>query len=182
MNVLRVFEPSPPEGQAPVEWLLLTTEPVASISQILRVVDFYRDRWLVQEFFKALKTGCSLEKRQSGSYQALLKVTALLVPIAYRLLLLRSLERKNPQGPALAFFDAVDLHLMRMDDATRGMPEIDSLATALSYLARMGGHLKHNGPPGWITLGRGFEKLLSLRKGWELAQTFRFEGQNVITG
>jgi hypothetical protein len=47
-------------------------------------------------------------------------------------------------------------------------------------LARMGGHLKHNGPPGWVILGRGFEKLLSLRKGWEMAQTLRFEAQDVI--
>lgn len=180
LNVVRVFEPSPPEGEEPVEWLLLTTEPVDTMPQILRVVDFYRARWLVEEYFKALKTGCSLEKRQSGSYQALVKVTALLAPVAYRLLLLRSLERQDPQGPASAFFDAVDLQLLRMDDATRGLPEIDSLATALHYLARMGGHLKHNGPPGWITLGRGFEKLLSLRRGWEIAQTLRFEGQDVI--
>jgi hypothetical protein len=131
---------------------------------------------------QALKTGCSLEKRQSGSYQALVKVTALLAPVAYRLLLLRSLERQNPRGPAAAFFDAVDLQLMRMDEATRGLPEIDSLTTALHYMARMGGHLKHNGPPGWIILGRGSEKRLALRKGWDLAQMLRLEGQLVING
>jgi hypothetical protein len=98
------------------------------------------------------------------------------------LLLLRSLQRQNPQGPAATFFDAVDLQLMRIDDTTRGLPAIDSLATAFQYLARMGGHLKHNGPPGWLILGRGFEKLLSLRRGWGAAQTLRFEGQNVING
>lgn len=182
LNVVRVFEPSPPDGEEPVEWLLLTTEPVDTMPQILRVVDFYRARWLVEEYFKALKTGCSLEKRQSGSYQALVRVTALLVPVAYRLLLLRSLERQHPKGPAATFFDAVDLQLMRIDDATRGLPAIDSLTTAFQYLARMGGHLKHNGPPGWIILARGFEKLLSLRRGWEAAQILRFEGQNVING
>jgi hypothetical protein len=160
--------------------MLLTTEPLDTMPRILRVVDHYRARWLVEEYFKALKTGCSLEKRQSGSYQALVKVTALLVPVAYRLLLLRSLERQNPQSSAAVFFDAVDVQLMRMDDSTPGLPEIDSLAAALQYLARMGGHLKHNGPPGWITLGRGFEKLLSLRRGWDAAQTLRLERQYVI--
>jgi hypothetical protein len=180
LNVVRVFEPSPPEGEEPVEWMLLTTEPLDTMPRILRVVDHYRARWLVEEYFKSLKTGCSLEKRQSGSYQALVKVTALLVPVAYRLLLLRSLERQNPQSSAAVFFDAVDVQLMRMDDSTPGLPEIDSLAAALQYLARMGGHLKHNGPPGWITLGRGFEKLLSLRRGWDAAQTLRLERQYVI--
>lgn len=118
--------------------MLLTTEPVTTMPQLLRVVGHYRARWLVEEYFKALKTGCSLEKRQSGSYQALVKVTALLAPVAYRLLLLRSLERQNPSGPASTFFDPVDLKLMCMDDATRGLASIDSLATALQYLARMG--------------------------------------------
>lgn len=69
-------------SEAPVEWLLLTTEPVDTLAQILRVVDHYCARWLIEDYFKALKTGCSLEKRQSGSYHALTKVTALLAPLA----------------------------------------------------------------------------------------------------
>lgn len=180
VHVVRAWELSPPKDEAPIEWLLLTTEPVDTIAQILRVVDHYRARWLIEDYFKALKTGCSLEKRQSGSYQALTKITALLAPVAYRLLLLRGLERQNPTGSASAFFDEVDLALMQMDDATSGMPPLDSLAAALRYLARMGGHLKHNGPPGWITLGRGFEKLLALRRGWEAAQTLRFAKKDLI--
>jgi len=122
VHVVRAWEPSPPKDEAPIEWLLLTTEPVDTIAQILRVVDHYRARWLIEDYFKALKTGCSLEKRQSGSYQALTKITALLAPVAYRLLLLRGLERQNPTGSASAFFDEVDLALMQMDDATSGMP------------------------------------------------------------
>jgi hypothetical protein len=33
--------------------------------------DLYHRRWLVEEYFKALKTGCSLERRQVESYSAL---------------------------------------------------------------------------------------------------------------
>lgn len=63
-NLVHVWEPEPPAGEVPVEWKLLTTEPVETIDQILAVVDAYRARWLIEELFKALKTGCSFEKRQ----------------------------------------------------------------------------------------------------------------------
>ncbi len=33
----------------------------------------------------------------------------------------------------------------------------------------LGGHLKHNGELGWITLGRGFDKLLMMELGWMAA-------------
>ena len=40
----------------PVDWLLLTSEPIDTDEQILEVVDIYRARWLIEEYFSALKT------------------------------------------------------------------------------------------------------------------------------
>jgi len=37
-------------------------------------------------------------------------------------------------------------------------------------LAALGGHLRSNGPPGWMVLGRVYEKLLVLEQGWIAAQ------------
>jgi hypothetical protein len=37
-------------------------------------------------------------------------------------------------------------------------------------LAALGGHLRSNGPPGWIVLGRAYEKLLVLEQGWIAAR------------
>ena len=37
-------------------------------------------------------------------------------------------------------------------------------------LAALGGHLRSNGPPGWNVLGRAYEKLLVLERGWVAAQ------------
>jgi hypothetical protein len=48
----------------PVDWLLYTTEPIDSAEDVLRIVDFYRARWSIEEFFKALKTGCAFQSRQ----------------------------------------------------------------------------------------------------------------------
>ena len=99
MNVVRVWETDPPRGQPAVQWVLLTSEKIGSAAALQRVVDIYRKRWLIEEYFKALKTGCSLEKRQVGSFDALQKVRALLAPIAYRLLRLRALHRHAEDAP-----------------------------------------------------------------------------------
>jgi hypothetical protein len=30
----------------------------------------------------------------------------------------------------------------------------------------LGGHIKHNGPPGWQTLAAGYMELLTFERGW----------------
>ena len=169
INVVRVWEPKPPAGQPAVEWVLFTTEKTSSPRALERVVDIYRRRWTIEEYFKALKTGCSLEKRQVESYGALCKVLALFVPIAYRLLLLRGLERMDSAAPALRAFSRTDLDIMANAPSNQALGPPRTVADALAHLARLGGHIKNNGPPGWQTLSWGYEKLLTLRLGWEMA-------------
>ena len=60
---------------------MLTTEETATASALERIVEIYRRRWTIEEYFKALKTGCSLEKRQVESYDAPREILALFVPI-----------------------------------------------------------------------------------------------------
>jgi hypothetical protein len=169
VNVVRVWEPEPPRGQPPVEWVLLTSEEIGSSDALQRVVDIYRKRWLIEEYFKALKTGCSLEKRQVASFDALRKVLALLAPIAYRLLRLRALHRQAADAPASAGFDKVDLNLIARAQRPPTSPP-KTLEQAYLLLARLGGHIKNNGPPGWLTLAAGYETLLILRIGWFLGR------------
>ena len=90
INVVRVWEANPPADAAPIEWLLYTSEPIETPEQQLAVVDYYRARWTIEEYFKAVKTGCGFEKRQLQDFEALTNLLATFAPIAYRLLLLRS--------------------------------------------------------------------------------------------
>jgi hypothetical protein len=170
VNIVRVWEPDPVTGHPPVEWILLTTEDVSTPASVERIVDIYRQRWIIEEYFKALKTGCSLEKRQVESYDALRKVLALFAPIAYRLLLLRGIERIDPTTPASQVFSPIELRIMVRAPSNRGLPPPDTVAAGLLHLAKLGGHIRNNGRPGWQTLAWGYEKLLTLRLGWELAE------------
>lgn len=167
---VHIWEPNPDAGQPPVEWTLLTNLPATTREELARIVDIYRRRWLIEEYFKALKTGCAIEKRQVGSYEALVKVLGLFIPIANRLLFLRHLQSRDPEAKATEAFSEIDLHIMVRSRSNRGLPPPKTVEQALMHLARLGGHLRHNGRPGWQTLGRGYERLITLREGWEMAQ------------
>jgi hypothetical protein len=169
LHLVRVWEPEPPEGEAPIGWTLLTSEPVDTAEQILQVVDWYRARWTIEEFFKALKTGCAYEKRQIEDLHGLRNVLALCAPIAWQLLLLRSEARREPDRPASAVLTTTQLEVLRTF-ARKPLPAQPTVRHALLAIAALGGHLKRNGEPGWQTLGRGYEQLLVLVQGWSAAK------------
>jgi Transposase DNA-binding/Transposase DDE domain len=168
VNVVRVWEPNPTPGEPAVEWVLLTSEPIDTEEQLCRIVDWYRARWTIEEFFKALKSGCSIEKRQLESYQALTVALAIFVPIAWRMLLLRSLSRSCPDAPATTVLNDVQLRVLARK-LHRDLATLLTVHQCLYAVAKLGGHLKSNGPPGWQTLGRGYEKLLILEEGFRTA-------------
>jgi hypothetical protein len=165
INVVHVFEPKPPPGQPAVEWFLLTNLPVDTPEEIAFVVDCYRGRWTIEEFFKALKTGCQYERRQLESAASLLNALAILAPVAWRLLLLRHLARGDDKSQAISALTPKQLEVLRAV-SRRPLPRRPSAKEAMLAVASLGGHLKSNGDPGWLVLGRGLHDLLLLELGW----------------
>jgi hypothetical protein len=166
VHVVYAWEVDAPPSESPVLWRLITTEPIDTLEQVFRIVDWYRARWLIEEWFKALKTGCAYEKRQLASLQTLLIALALLAPIAWQLLLLRHLARDAVDAPAQVVFTRRQLQVLRASTAGTRLSLMPTVRDALIALARLGGHLKHNGDPGWLILGRGMQKLLDMEAGW----------------
>jgi hypothetical protein len=165
LNVVYVSEAKAPPGEPAVEWFLLTNLPVGTPEEIAFAVDCYRGRWTIEEFFKALKTGCQYERRQLESAESLLNALAIFAPVAWRLLLLRHLARTNDKAPATAVFTAKQVEVLRAI-ARRPLPARPTAKDAMLAVATLGGHLKSNGDPGWIVLGRGLHDLLLLELGW----------------
>lgn len=172
VNVVRVFEPNPPEGEVPVEWLLVTREPINSGEDVERIVDIYRRRWIVEEFFKAMKTGCAIESRQFETGHALMNVFAVCVPIAWQMLLMRTLSREETDTPANRVLTPIQLMILVAASAElpkRQRPsENPTVREALLAIAALGGHLSRNGEPGWLTIARGFEYLQKLEIGYRI--------------
>jgi hypothetical protein len=173
MWVVYAVEVNAPKDVEPIEWILLTSLPVESFDDAWLILGYYEKRWLIEEWHKALKTGCRVERRQLKSKQGLEGLTALLGVVAVRLLQLKSAARTNPDRPARQM---VPLHWIKMLLAARKRRQGTAAMTIGEFyreLARLGGFLgrKSDGEPGWITIWRGWQKLYLLVHGAELAET-----------
>lgn len=157
-SVVRVWEPDPPLGVEPLEWILLTDWPVESFEQALEVALAYSARWLIEEFHKALKTGTKAEDLQLETASALFAAIAIKSVVALRLLDLRERTRINPEAPAKeAGLDKLELAVLR-EVIQRPIKTVRDVALAIG---RLGGHMnrKSDGMPGWQTLFSGMERL-----------------------
>ena len=176
MWVVHVLEEHPPAGQAPLEWILLTDVPACSFAAACERVDWYACRPVVEEFHKALKTGCGMEQLQFTTRPALEATIAMLSVVAVQLLRLRDLSR-GPDADARRADAVVDaqyvevLGLWRHKEARPAM----SVKEFLYALARLGGHLGRpsDRPPGWLVLWRGWTKLQPLVEGAALMRRKR---------
>jgi hypothetical protein len=171
VNVVVVRERNCPKGQEPIAWYLVTNESIDTAEQVAAIVDAYRARWVIEELFKALKTGCQVEKRQLESYEALRIALALFLPIAVRLLSVRDAARTEPDAPCVDL-PPRQLQVLRAC-GRKALSTTPSNHEVYMALAALGGHLRSNGPPGWIVLGRAYEKLLVLEQGWLAARSGR---------
>lgn len=172
LHVVHVIEKNPPRGETPIEWRLWTNEPIHTDEAVLAVVDAYRCRWVIEEYFKALKTGCAIETRQIESHDALVNTLALFAPIAWRLLRMRQLSRQKGDVPATAVLSEVQLKCLAAGLRKFKRPPLPTQPTtrdALLGVAGLGGHIKNNGEPGWQVLGRGMDKLLLIELGYRAA-------------
>lgn len=158
MSVVEAFEENPPKGVKPLCWVLFSSLPVKTFKDAWQVIEHYEKRWIVEEFHKALKTGCRAEDRQHRTSDRLEAVAGLLSIVAVRLLQLRSASKTSPDGDAEELIPAIWLSAIR---ALRPKAKIKTIHQFYRQLAGLGGHLlrKSDGDPGWMTIWRGFTKL-----------------------
>ena len=165
INVVHVREIDPPNPDDPIEWFLLTSEPVDTLEQVVDVVQAYRTRWLIEEFFKALKTGCAMEDRELESLHTLTNVLALCIPIAYQLLAVRHLARTRPTAPASDVLSPTQIAILQAKTKLGPDPTAFQALEAIAYL---GSHFDpfSKKMPGWRVLSRGMQRLHALEEGW----------------
>ena len=124
------------------------------------VVEYYEKRSLIEEYHKALKSGCQVETRQYETSGRLEAITGLLAIVAVRLLQLRAVARTNPDRPAREVVPQLWLDVLQ---TLRRRPRQSwTVRTFFRELAGLGGFLgrKSDGEPGWQTIWRGFDKLV----------------------
>ena len=175
VTVVRTWEPDPPEGEEALEWLLLTSVAVEGEEDAWERVQWYRMRWIVEDYHQCLKTGCQIEARQVQTYEGLRTVLGFLAPLAVRLLQLREVARQEPERPAQEVLppDVVKVvaHLARVS------PQRLTSRRCWHRIAQAGGYLgrKGDGEPGWKTLWKGWLYIQTLLEGVHLASELSLE-------
>jgi hypothetical protein len=166
--VVEAREINPPKGATPVRWVLHTSERGNTFERAWQILEYYEARWLIEEFHKCVKTGCRLESRLYQTAARLEAVAGMLCVLAVRLLQMKSVARRQPELPAERI---VPKPWLEMLSALRQRP-MRTVRDFFRHLAGLGGFLmrKGDGEPGWITLWRGFEKLLLCLRGARAAR------------
>lgn len=176
--VVELRETHPPAGVKPLRWVLYTFGAVMTESDADRIIGWYERRPTIEDYHKALKTGCRVECRYYETSARLQRVTGLLSVVAVRLMQLKTAAMETPDRPAIEVAPAEWVELLtkvrkKRKPQGRLKPQEETHAMTLHEflraLAGLGGHLgrKSDGPPGWITLWRGFEKLMLIARGFD---------------
>jgi len=164
LNAVRIYEPDPPPGVEGLEWILLTSFPVATPDQCRRVADRYKLRWRIEDFHLTLKSGCNIEKTQLKTADRIKVLLALCCAVAVRLLQLTHLARTEPEAPCTIALQEDEwrvLVTMVYKKPPSPQPPPPTMAEAVRMIGRLGGHLgrKCDGMPGVRVMWRGFRDL-----------------------
>ncbi|MBP3959456.1 IS4 family transposase [Gemmata sp. G18] len=159
VHVVRVWEPDPGAGADPVEWLLLTSEPVTDVPGLRRVAHWYRTRWVIEEYHKGLKTGAGIERLQLDPRGALDPAIGVLSVVAVALVNLRQLA-SGSGGADRPAHEVVPGRWVEVLSTWRyKAPRALSAEAFVQALARLGGWIPRKQPPGWLVLWRGWTRL-----------------------
>lgn len=163
MWVVRVWEiDAPADVKEPLEWILLTNVPTSSVDDVVERIHWYERRWIVEDFHKGQKTGCRIESLQFDSIDRLEPMIALLSVVAVMLVNLRYAARQENAATKSAAICVPEAHIAVLSVWRYHKRRVDlTVHEFYMALARLGGHQnrKSDGPPGWITLWRGWNQL-----------------------
>ena len=162
-NLVLVQEINPPDEEEPIEWMLITNLPIDTLDEISQVIGYYRLRWLIEEYHKILKTGCTIEQCCLEDTEAMFRYITLYSVIAWRLFWIVRVQRVNPEAPcteglAESEWKALYCYVHK----TNKIPDqIPTIRDTVVWIARLGGFLarKGDGEPGIITIWRGWTRL-----------------------
>ena len=171
VNVVQVCEVDPPENDVPVEWLLLTSLPVDEVEQVRNVIQYYCARWMIEVFFRVLKSGCRVEDRRFEHIDRLLSCLAVYMIVAWRTLYVCRLGRSCPDIDCEAVFEPAEWKsvwkVSRRTDPPSTPPRLSEM---VRLVAQLGGYVnqKHRGPPGPQTIWIGMQRMHDFALCWNL--------------
>src|SRR6202022_2958509 len=157
LTMVDVRETSMPQDGKPIHWRLLTTHAVTTLGEARRIVDLYRLRWTIEEFFHTLKTaGFDIEAADIGDPQVMIKFVAAATVAAVTVMQLVKARDGTPgqsladafEPPDQPILEAVSTQLEGKTARQKNPHPRGSLAFASWVIGRLGGWTGYYGKPG----------------------------------
>jgi hypothetical protein len=179
LRYVEVVELEPPADVEPLHWRLLTTHAVDDVDQAWQIVDWYRQRWIVEQLFRTMKQqGLQVEDSQIDSADRLMKLVAIAAKAAcLTMQLVQARDGKDQRTadaaftrPEIATLEALNPQLEGKTALQKNPHRKHSLAWAAWVIARLGGWdgYRSSRPPGPITFKDGLERFRAIAAGWAL--------------
>lgn len=171
VNVVLVSEVNPPEGDTPIEWILLTSLPIDTAELVRLVIQYYQVRWMIEIFFRTLKSGCRVESRRFEKLERLEPCMAVYLIVTWRTLFACRMARELPDVSCEAVFEPQEwrsVHCVVHKTAPPKTPP--TLQTMVRMVAQLGGYVNRKRPdePGPQTVWLGLQRMHDLANCWLL--------------
>ncbi|UPJ66934.1 IS4 family transposase [Bradyrhizobium sp. 191] len=178
LRLVEVKELDPVIGES-IHWRLLTTHTVTTVKQALQIVDWYRQRWHIEQLFRTSKSqGLDIESSQVEAAEALFKLAAIAMTAATKIMQLVLARDGTVDRPAtdvvppdqLPILEILQVQLEGRTVKQKNPHSKHSVAWLAWIIARLGGWTGYASerPPGPITMRRGWHRFKQMSAGWRL--------------
>jgi len=185
---LYVVEAKEQNKKAGIYWRILTTHAVTNAEQAMQIIEWYKQRWYIEQIHRLLKTeGFRIESSQLEQGWAIRKLTLLAMMATLRILQMMLAYDDDEQAIDEVFDKDQQQCLQMINQQLEGETEkqknsikSNTLKWATWVIARLGGWkgYKSQRKPGPIVLQKGLAKFYHMYDGWSIYQKF---SKNVST-
>jgi hypothetical protein len=172
-NVVLAEEVNGPGDGTDVNWLLITSLPIDTDEQILKVLTYYLARWTIEVYFKVVKSGCRVEQIQLETMHRLKNCLAFYKIIAWRVLHLTYLNRECPDLPCDAVFEPGEWQpvwqIVKKQVPPKKPPRLGEFMRLLAELGGYNNRAKEP-PPGPQVIWMGLRRMIDFAIAWAAFQ------------
>lgn len=170
VNAVLVQEVNAPAGDEPVCWLLLTSLPIDTQANILRVISLYCLRWQIEIFFRVIKQGCRAEHRLFETLPNFSRYLGVALIVGWRTLWLSRLGRETPDSSCEVAFEEAEWKSVYQVIQKKPAPKTPpTLGVIIRMVAQLGGYVnrRKDAYPGPETIWKGLLRTHDLAIAWD---------------
>ena len=180
----REQEDTVPKGEEPIVWRLFTTHKIAGFQDALRIIGYYKNRWIIEQLFRILKTeGLDIESTELETVAAIQKQIIIALGVATKMLQMVYVKNEKEEQPIKEAFTNEEIAVLKVlnkeyEGKTKKQKNPHNpkfISWAAWIIARLGGWkgLASQRPPGPKTYYDGIIKFHNYLEAFSLFKSIK---------